>query len=344
MNEQREIAVIAPNWLGDAVMSLPLVGMLGGSDRVRVSVIAPEATARVYWDLTGVNELVVLPKRDATHGIRARARYLRRARPDAVVVLPPSLSAAVGPWLARVAVRVGYRSDGRGALLTDAVNARGTRVVHLADNYLHLGERALERLGLVPETPSTPPSVRVGDADHAELDRLFAEAAAGQPYVVVVPGATYGPAKSWPWRRYREVVRALSDDVMVALAGTAAEREMCERIAQGAGHVRNLAGDTTLGAFLSLLSRARVVLANDSGSPHLAASLGTPVVVLFGSTSPEWTAPMGPSVDVIRHPVPCSPCFRRTCPTQLECFDGIAVDDVLARVQGHVRGGVGEYQ
>jgi heptosyltransferase-2 len=336
MDTRRTIAVIAPNWLGDAVMSLPLVGMIGGSAEAALSVVAPEATARVYWDLPGVAELVVLPKVDATRGIRARARYLRRARPDAAVVLPPSLSAAAGPWLARVPVRVGYRSDGRGFLLTDAVDAKAARNDHLTNNYVHLGEVALDRLAISPPGDHAPPAVRVRDADHSELDRLFETAAAGQPYAVVVPGATYGPAKSWPWRRYRDVVRALCADIAVALAGTPAEREMCERIADGVQNVRNLAGETSLDAFLSLLSRASVVLANDSGSPHLAASVGTPVVVLFGSTSPEWTAPIGPSVEVVRHPVPCSPCFRKTCPTQLECFDGISVEDVIARVREYL--------
>ena len=79
-----------------------------------------------------------------------------------------------------------------------------------------------------------------------------------------------------------------------------------------------------------------MVLANDSGSPHLAASMGTPVVVVFGSTSPVWTAPLGASVDVIRHPVACSPCFRKSCPTQLECFDGVSVPEVLNAVRKHL--------
>jgi heptosyltransferase-2 len=336
MNGRRSIAVIAPNWLGDAVMSLPLVGMIGASPGADLWVVAPEATARVYWGLPGVEQLVVLPKRDATHGVRRRAGYLRRTAPDAAVVLPPSFSAAAGPWLARVPVRVGFRCDGRGALLTDAVDAVGARDVHLAKQFLSLGQLALDRVGIGVPEDAQPPAVRVSDADHEELNRLFEAPAAGKPYVVVVPGATYGPAKSWPWERYRHVARALSADLTVVLAGTPAERPLCNRIAEGSAGIRNLAGETSLGGFLSLLSRASVVLANDSGSPHLAASMGTPVVVLFGSTSPEWTAPLGPSVDVVRHPVPCSPCFRKTCPTQLECFDGITVEDVLRRVRKHL--------
>ncbi|MGD8414719.1 MAG: glycosyltransferase family 9 protein, partial [Candidatus Latescibacterota bacterium] len=84
------------------------------------------------------------------------------------------------------------------------------------------------------------------------------------------------------------------------------------------------------------LSRASVVVANDSGSPHLAASVGAPVVVIFGSTSPDWTAPMGQSVEVVRHPVHCSPCFRKTCPTNLECFDGVSVGEVLEKTRAYL--------
>jgi len=336
MDTRLSIAVIAPNWLGDAVMSLPLVGMIGASEGAALSVVAPEATARVYWDLPGLDELVVLRKRDATRGIRVRARYLRRTRPDAAVVLPPSTSAAAGPWLARVPVRVGYRADGRSAMLTDPLADSGARDVHLSNQFVRLGETALGRLGIDLPAILDTPSVRVSDADRAELGAQLESAAAGGRYAVVVPGATYGPAKSWPWRRYQGVTRALAADVTVVLAGTPSEREMCERIADGVKNVYNLAGKTSLGAFLSLLSSASVVVANDSGSPHLAASLGTPVVVLFGSTSPEWTAPMGPSVEIVRHPVPCSPCFRKTCPTQLECFDGITVDEVLERTRAYL--------
>jgi heptosyltransferase-2 len=329
---------MAPNWLGDAVMSLPAVGMLGAARRANVAVIAPEATARVYWGLSAVDELVVLPKRGPTRGVGVRVRYLRKTRPDAAVLLPPSLSSAASPLLAGVRVRVGYRADGRGAALSDAVDATRTRDEHLTRNYVRLGEIALERIGL--ETPAAfeTPAVRVAPGDQNQLDRIVTEAGfpRERPYSVIVPGATYGPAKSWPWQRYRQVARVLSRDNPVVLAGTTPEREVCGRIAHGRDRVFNLAGKTPLGAFLALLSRAAVVLANDSGSPHLAASLGTPVVVLFGSTSPRWTAPTGARVEVVRHAVPCAPCFRKTCPTQLECFDGITVEEVVSRAQAYL--------
>jgi heptosyltransferase-2 len=334
MISTKRIAVIAPNWLGDAVMSLPLVGRLAAPAGVSVTVVAPELTARVYGGLEAVDELVVLSRRGATRGVAARWRYLRAGRPDAVVILPPSFSSALGPALAGIKVRTGYATDGRRKLLTDPAGTDGARSRHLSEEFLALGERVLDLLGVVAPDTFEIPAVRVADDDREALSRVRADREIPQRYAVVVPGATYGPAKSWPWRRYRQVAEQLSQDIPVVLAGTAPERELCDAIAGGNRRVFNLAGETPIGIFLALLEQAAVVLANDSGSPHLAASMGTRVVVLFGSTSPGWTAPRGAAVDVVRFPVFCSPCFRKTCPTELECFDGITTDLVLDRVRG----------
>lgn len=333
MTRRKSIVIIAPNWLGDAVMSLPLVGMMAASDCVSLVVVAPESMARVYWDLDGLDELVVLPKSGATRGVAGRIRYLYATRPDAAVVLPPSFSAAVAPWLAAVPVRVGYRTDIRSVLLTDAVSVTNARDEHLTKNFLSLGELALRRLDVRRPSAFDTPAVRVSPGDTDEIQRIVAEKRIPRQYIVIVPGATYGPAKSWPWERFRSVALGLSEETAVVLAGSSQERALCGRIARGVDNVYDLSGETSLGAFLALLSGASAVLANDSGSPHLAASMGVPVVVLFGSTSPVWTAPQGPSVDVVRRSVDCSPCYLKTCPTELECFGAIGVEEVLERAR-----------
>ncbi|MGH7727162.1 MAG: HAD-IIIA family hydrolase, partial [Candidatus Eiseniibacteriota bacterium] len=75
----------------------------------------------------------------------------------------------------------------------------------------------------------------------------------------------------------------------------------------------DLAGETDLLGLAGLLARADAVISNDSGVAHLAAALGRPVAVVFGSTDPRWTAPRGERVAVVSHPPPCAPCFLRTC-------------------------------
>jgi heptosyltransferase-2 len=158
-------------------------------------------------------------------------------------------------------------------------------------------------------------------------------------YLVVVPGAAFGPAKSWPEERYRALCAELACHTRVILSGSGGDRVVCERIAAAVPGVQSLAGETSLGEMFALVEGARALVANDSGAPHVAAALGVPCVVLFGSTSPAWTAPRGGDVRVLQHKVHCNPCFRRTCPTQLECFNGIAVGDVVSSVMDIPAGG-----
>jgi heptosyltransferase-2 len=171
----------------------------------------------------------------------------------------------------------------------------------------------------------------VSEGERASVRRRL-NTIAPDGYVVVVPGAAFGPAKSWPEERYRALCAELVRDTPVILTGSRGDRSVCERIAHGMAGVHSLAGETTLGEMFALVEGARALVANDSGAPHVAAALDVPCVVLFGSTSPAWTAPRGSDVRILQHKVHCNPCFRRTCPTQLECFNGIAVDEVSAAV------------
>jgi len=267
--------------------------------------------------------------------MRERTRALCAYGADAVVVLPPSFSSAVPAWLAGVRTRVGFATDGRAPILSARV-AAPARTTHLSASYVELVKRALEpdRSADRVSSAASPVRLAVAPMERANVAALLSQhGIRSGRYAVVVPGAAFGPAKSWPWERYRRVCEDLARDTAVVLAGSASDAAVCERVRDGLPGVANLAGRTTLGEFFALIEGAGVLLANDSGAPHAAAALGVPVTVLFGSTSPEWTAPLGERVDVVQHKVHCNPCFRRTCPTQLECFAGIEAADVIARVR-----------
>jgi heptosyltransferase-2 len=324
------IVVIAPTWLGDSVMSLPLLGFLTAARDVRVTVVTPADTGRVFWGVEGISDLVVLAKSGRMGRIGAHRVLVKSIDADGAVILPPSFSSAFGTFLAGVRVRVGVASDARRLLLTAAMTPRGLREEHLSENYLRLGRLLFEKLSLPCEHRFAVPRVKTFESERRAVTKELEKAgAAAGDYVVVVPGATYGPTKSWPKEKYRELVRALSKDFPVVLGGSAGERGLCSSVGGGVEGVVNLAGRTTLGEFMALLAGGRAVVANDSGAPHLAASLGVPAVVIFGSTSPRWTVPLGEKVHAIREPVRCSPCFRRECPTDLECYQGISVEKVL---------------
>jgi len=167
------------------------------------------------------------------------------------------------------------------------------------------------------------------------------ESAAGRPvlFLGLNPGAEYGPAKRWPAENFavvaREVSRKIGNCVWLAFGGPGDE-EVCSRIARLAGSsVLNLAGKTSLRQLMALLKLCRVVLTNDTGPMHIAAAVGTAVVVPFGSTSPELTGPGLPGDTrhrLIQSAVPCSPCFRRVCPIDFRCMTGITPGRVAEAV------------
>jgi len=321
------VTAVAPNWLGDAVMSLPALRVLAATPGVSLSVLASPYVARVFLHQDGIDELHVDPAGGRTARVVARVRTLRSISPGTAVMFPPSFSSVLPAWLARVPRRCGFRADGREALLSHALPLP-SREVHLVDSYRELARHAVQ-------APAGGDDVMAGlvvtEGERASVRRRLS-GVARDGYVVVVPGAAFGPAKSWPEDRYRALCAGLAGQVSVVLAGSNADRAVCERIAQSVAGAQSLAGTTTLGEMFALVEGAKALVANDSGAPHVAAALDVPCVVLFGSTSPAWTAPRGGAVRVLQHKVHCNPCFRRTCPTQLECFNGIPVDDVRSAV------------
>jgi heptosyltransferase-2 len=210
---------------------------------------------------------------------------------------------------------------------------------HHINYYLYLAAA----LGAAPEP--LPPRLEITTAEIQRTEQALLSNvrrnAPGQPLTLLGlnPGAQYGPAKRWPIESFAAVARAVASRVESCIwlaLGSEADVKLCEDIARLAGGgVVNLAGKTSLRELMAVLKLCRVLLTNDSGPMHLAAALGTPVVVPFGSTAPELTGPglPGDARDhLLKSSAPCSPCFRRTCPIDLRCMTGITADRVTAAV------------
>jgi heptosyltransferase-2 len=219
---------------------------------------------------------------------------------------------------------------------------------HQIHEYLHLAAA----LGACPEPLSPTAQVtaaeveQAGKAFLADLPRKTRSVAARLPLILGLhPGAEFGPAKRWPAERFaavaREVCRRFASCVWLVFGGTK-DRELCEEIARAAAaNALNLAGRTSLRQLMALLKLCRVLLTNDTGPMHLAAALGTPVVVPFGSTSPELTGPGLPGDQRQHHRLlssraGCAPCFRRACPIDFRCMTGLSVGAVTEAVLGVV--------
>jgi len=354
--------VIAPQWIGDAVMTEPLLARLCARGE-QVTVAALPWVAPVYRAMPGLAAVVDLPfQHGALQWAERRAIGKQwRGHFDRAYVCPNSLKSALLPWLAGVPLRIGYRGEFRLGLLTHRLpNPSRDHRPPMVDFYAALAEVAVP--APLPVSPPPPLSAVHGAAADACLDgvgvgglrprlqvsadlqasALQAHGLVRQGHVVMAPGAEFGVAKRWPPGRFAEVAAHLSQDVV--LLGSGKDRAVCDEIvalaqpAKAQGRLLNLAGLTSLEQAMALIASAHRVLSNDSGLMHVAAALDVPQVAVFGSSSPEHTPPLSPKAQVIwlkwdagyRPALDCAPCFERECPLgHLRCLNDIPASRVL---------------
>lgn len=361
----QRIVVRGVNWLGDAVMSTPaLLRLRQAFPSARITLLTPAKIAGLWEQHPAVDEVICF---EAKSSLGEVARLVRNGRFDLGLVLPNSPRSALELWRAGVPRRIGYAARWRRWFLTQALPTRPGFVgmhkrsaaevrrlsaparatpssppslpptAHHLHHYLHL----VAALGADP-TPLAP-LVQVSPEELAAARKRWnpdASPDAAQPWLGLNPGAEYGPAKRWP----AEAFAAAAVDVhrqtgcrWVILGGprdVETANAIAAQIATSApsATIVNLAGQTSLRELAAVLRICRVVLTNDTGPMHLAAAVGTPVVVPFGSTSFELTGPGlpgDPRHRCLHAPVACRPCFLRNCPIDLRCLNGITVNQVV---------------
>lgn len=310
------IVVRSPNWLGDAIMTLPALARLHHAlpEGATLSILSP-ANLLPFWK-TVPKIAAVLP---VPSNLWIAAELIRSKQFSSAFIFPNSLRSGLEMFWGKVPVRIAYPGHYRRHLLTHLLAKPKFFIPeHQLWNYLRLVCQALGKD--LPETPEVP---RL---------RLPETVSPAQPFLALCPGAEYGPAKRWPAERFAETAARLAAQhrLDIVLLGGPRDEETCAQVAQQIPQpVKNLAGKTSLSEFIAFLSSARLVLCNDSGAMHLAALLRVPTVAIFGSTEPRLTGPLTDSVTVLRDHVPCSPCFLRECPIDFRCMNAITVEQVL---------------
>ncbi|UCF05964.1 MAG: lipopolysaccharide heptosyltransferase II [bacterium] len=323
----RELLVVSPNWIGDAVMATPFLLTLRrcNPDAV-ISVLCGDYVSEIFRRSSAVDRLVGVDRR---RGLREVYAALRRNRPDdgweICFILPRSFASALHGWLSGARRRIGYGGEMRSLLLTETLPGAGYRAEHLSTVFLRLLERADgQDSGEVPLPVVVPPY---------EWDGILTRLKLEGEYCVLAPGATYGSAKMWPVACFADLAARLArrSRWRIVLVGTAGERACAGQVIERAGvDGVNMAGRLTMAELLSVVRGARLVVGNDSGPVHLAAAMARPTVAIFGSTSPDWTAPRGDAVRVVSHRIQCSPCFKQECPDgDPRCLVEIGVDEVF---------------
>jgi heptosyltransferase-2 len=331
------ILVVAPSWVGDALLSQPLLTLLKQRDpRSTIDVLGPGWALPIFRRMPEVAETIESPFSHGELALRKRLRIGRSVRArhyDRAYVLPNSFKSALVPLFAGIPERIGFVGEARHWLLTDARQLDERALPLMVERFAHLA--APRGTKVADELPH--PRLHV---DPMERDRLNAQLGLGRPtrLVCFCPGAEYGPAKRWPPQYFGELAAALAaEGNTVWIVGSSREGGIGEAIRESsAGSALNLCGRTTLDQAVVLLSGADMVVTNDSGLMHVAAALDRPMVALYGSSSPAFTPPLSGRAQILKLDVPCSPCFERTCPLgHFDCMMKLMPRRVLAEIHGH---------
>ncbi len=331
-----KILVIGAAWVGDAVLSQPMLAALKQREAgAEIHVLAPPWTHGVLQRMPAVSQVLDSPFRHGELALGARrqlARQLKAAGYGQAVVLPNSFKSALVPWFAGIPRRTGYVGELRQWLLNDARPLDREGLPLMVERFAGLALPAGARLEKPVPRPRLVADLR-GQA--AALERLGLDL--GRPVAVLCPGAEYGPAKRWPVRHFAAAARLLAaQGFQIWLLGSAKDRPVGETLVQEAGTpIRNLCGLTPLAEAVDLMAAARRVISNDSGLMHVAAALDRPLAAVFGSSSPRFTPPLSEQARVVSLNLPCSPCFKRECPLgHLRCLEDLAPETVMQAWKG----------
>ena len=316
------ILIRSSNWLGDAVMSVPAVrAVKNGRPDIHVTIAAPDKIAPMWKLIPEVDAIIPL-----SEGLLfSVVRLLRQQMPfDVAILFPNSVRVALETWLSGIPRRVGYRGHCRSWLVNQVV--REQRKPRPPEHHSLRFLRIARECGAETERTS---NVQLSDSDQLSTINH-------QPLKIgLCPGAEYGPAKRWLAERFAQAAAKITaqSSAQWILLGTKNDAAIGEQIAAAIGdHCVNRIGQTTLEQLIDELRQCTLLLTNDTGTMHLAALLGVPVVAVFGSTEPRLTGPLGNGHIILRHHVECSPCFLRECPIDFRCMKAVSADEVAGAV------------
>ncbi|WP_148716435.1 lipopolysaccharide heptosyltransferase II [Chitinolyticbacter meiyuanensis] len=330
----KQILIVAPAWVGDAVMAQPLYARLAERHHgVAIDVLAPAWTRPLHARMPEIREAIDAPFAHGELALKKRwqlARQLSRRGYDQAILLPNSIKSALVPWFAGIPQRTGWIGESRYGLLNDWRKLDKAALPRMVGRFVALAETK----GTPLARPIADPRLVV-DAKASTAALAALQLSTERPILALCPGAEYGPAKRWPARHAAALARDyLARGWQVWLFGSNKDAEICGDIVAQAPGVIDLAGQTSLAQAIDLMSLAAAVVCNDSGLMHVAAALGRPLVAVYGSSSPVFTPPLSPTARIVSLNVECSPCFQRTCPLgHMKCLNELGPERVDAALQ-----------
>jgi heptosyltransferase-2 len=334
----RKILVFGPNWIGDTVMSTPMIKALKHAHLEADIFMAAKSYVASLWETNPcitalwVVEADSMPRRIL--GYWRLVRKIRRNQFDLVIILPHYFIYALVCFLAGIKCRIGYDVTHRGKLLTHPLEyTMELRKKHMVDNYLDI----VKSIGVGGQDKQLYLNTTPDDDRNAE-ETLRSYAIKPEALLIgMAPGAIYGKAKRWPKEKYAELADSIIEkhQAQVLIFSGPSERALALEIREAMTKDPVIIEPRpNLRHIAALIKKCSIFVSNDSGLMHIAAAVKTPIVAIFGSTSPDWTKPYGEEKHLVLHKPPdCSPCFEQECQYRTyDCLSAITVSDVLRSV------------
>lgn len=310
MNKEK-ILIIAPNWIGDIVMSQTLFIMLKEKyqNNLILDVFANQWTEDILKRMPEVNNVIINPFKHGELSLIRRIKFgikLKAYQYDQVFILTNSFKSAIIPFFAQIKKRTGFLGEFRYFLLNDIYKLDKIKLPRLVDRFCYLisnNQYEIKSPNLVTNKTNQNILIKKYDLENKKI-------------IIFAPGAEYGPAKRWPTNKFAILSDLLiAHNYLIIILGSQKDKKFANEIIQNSKNknILDLTAATTLSDTVDIISLAQYTISNDSGLMHIASATPTKVIAIYGSSSPNYTPPLSKYAKIIKFDIECSPCFARIC-------------------------------
>lgn len=312
MNDIKQILIITLSNIGDVVLTLPVIGALKENFRqARIDVVVGTRAKEIFEVDPRIDKMYIYDKSLSLIGKFKFLLDLRKQRYDLIIDLRNSLLSFL--------LRPRFSSKPTLSLPEG--------VIHKIDAHL----LKVKSLGL----SAAPDSYRIWisqiDADNAHKLLRKKGISDSDEFVCISPGAK-SHIKRWPEGNFAKVCDKLIDvmRVKVVFVGDTSDKPICERILNRMrSYAVSVAGETNLRELAWCIKHARLLITNDSAPLHIAGSVGTPSVAIFGPTDYRKYGPREGIGMALHKELRCAPCEVAQCKYNIECMKAVEAEEVF---------------
>jgi heptosyltransferase-2 len=328
-----KIIVRVPNWLGDCIMATPMIRRLREKNPdAHIALMGLSVHREIFEGNPNINATLLYDSFKGAGNFLRAASDLFSARFDTGYILPNSLSSAALFALGRVKNKIGYNAENRGWLLDNKIPWPG-QVEHRTPRYLRLMDNQPD---ISEAAKSYIPEMRITGDDHALADKLLA--GVDTSHAIAINPCSITPTRRWFPERFAELADRARKEMglqTVLVGGPSKEdTEAAARVEELCRSAKpaNLQGKTKIKTMAAVLAKLKLLVTGNTGTMHIASTVGTPMVIITGSSDINVTAPWGVEYRVIQKDLPCYPCWKNQCPyrpERPECMEIVTVEDVF---------------